>query len=109
MKRGEKLAMRQGAAEKGRNVMRRGPSKQEILQRKRHVEAGRREGATPEDCRLAQESALWLLDRSLSLGHTTLSASRLALALEVGAPLSQSHKAWWRAFCDAQPGHWDKR
>jgi len=66
--------------------------KREILSRKRHVDLARSEGAGTVAQRQAQESALWLLERSLVLGHRRLGALRLVAALEIGCELSPRHR-----------------
>lgn len=76
----------------GVHVQRR-PHKREILERKRQVERARSGKADTAAWREAQQSALWLLDRSLERGHERLSALRLSVALELGAPLSAGHWA----------------
>lgn len=81
--------------------MQRSPLKQEILQRKRHVKHAKADGASTAVRLQAQESALWLLQRSLDLGHRRLTAQRLAAALEVGARPSDRHWATCRELLGA--------
>ena len=70
-------------------------SRQIIRQLKRAVRAGARYADDPEAQRGARESALRLLERSISFGHRKLAIVRLSNAVNAGAAIETEH---WR-YC----------
>lgn len=71
-------------------------SRQMIRDMKRTVAAGTRPGASTPTRQRAKESALALLDRSISFGHDRLAVIRLSMAVDSGAEVSHAH---WR-YCE---------
>lgn len=71
-------------------------SRQIIRDMKRSMAVAARPGASAPAQKLAKESALALLDRSIVFGHGRLAVIRLAMAVDSGADVTAAH---WR-YCE---------